>query len=340
MLKESKKYSKGVEVPMVRVNCAFCGAEGCERVITTCDYEGDVVGEYDIVKCKECGYVYTSTRPEAEKLFKICYPDDYICFDAGKGSTVGRMLDKLRTHGQIMQRIKHLKSYLQGERKIKMLEIGCGTGMFLKHCRDVENYEVEGVEPNKKMCEVLRENNINVVNGKFEDISIRDKRYDVVCMFHVLEHVWDAVHSIKRINAILDAGGMLYLELPNYDTPARKLFGKYWFNYHAPRHLTHFDRESMHVVARECGFEVINIKGEIRPTINTISMQYYCGERCSSNIFKKIFSANNPLMVALGIFAELIFAAKGKLSTMTVVLRKERDLKEPIESKIVEKGLP
>lgn len=324
---------------MVRVSCALCGSPEAEHLIRAGDYEGDIKGEFDVSRCRECGYIYTSTRPDESVLFEICYPDDYICFNAGKGSSFGQMLDRFRVRGQMLQRIKHLKRHIGGDRRIRMLEIGCGRGSFLSYCRDEERYDVTGIEVNKKMCAVLKEKDIDVINANFEDVDLTGMKFDVVCMFHVLEHVWDAVQSLKRINTILNDGGILYLELPNYDTPARKLFDKYWFNYHQPRHLTHFDRKTMERAAHESGFKVVSDKGEFRPTINAISLQYYVQNNSSSDFLKKVFSANNPLMIMFGVFTEIAFAAMGKLSTMTVILKKERDYTGSLKSKMVETSI-
>ncbi|MBN1818517.1 MAG: class I SAM-dependent methyltransferase [Sedimentisphaerales bacterium] len=319
------------------MNCACCGGWDADRVIQTPDYELHIDAPFEISACRNCGHIYTSVRPGRSALFSKFYPDEYICYGGKRG--VDGFMDRKRMEGQAVQRAKMIKKYVGQRNPVRLLEVGCATGEFIKTCRNRFGWEVAGIEPNRPLSDALNREGYPVLPSTLEDADIPDEQYDVVSLFNVLEHLWDPVYSLKRINRLLKPGGLAVLELPNFDSPSRKRFGKHWFLYHLPRHLSHFTKKSLTGLMNGCGFEKVDILKQFRPTVNVLSFQYAVQDRIRSNPVRSFCSARNPAMIAAGIFFELLQNRMGDSNIITAIFRKTAAVFQPIVSLLKERTL-
>ncbi len=313
-------------IPVIRVNCAGCGSVDAVSIVRTPDYETSGGVKFEVSQCLHCGLAYTSIRPEPEVLLNKYYPDNYLCYGVKTNSRVADFIDGRRVYGQIIQRSSLLRKHIKPREGTRILDVGCATGKFLMYFKDRYKFDVYGVEPNIRLCNILKEQNINIYNCTIEDAPLQKNFYDIICMFHVLEHVWDPIFTLKKLNTVLKHGGLLFIELPNFDATARRVFGKYWFNYHQPRHLTHFTKQIIDNIIPECGFDIVEFKHEFRPTVNAISIQYAVRNNTQSKMLSRIVSDKNPLMILIGVVFELIFNIFGKPNTLTVILKKKEDV--------------
>ena len=220
---------------------------------------------------------------------------------------------------------------------VKLLEVGCATGEFIKTCRQRFGWEVAGIEPNRRLSDALSREGYPVVPSTLEEAEIPAEQYDVVSLFNVLEHLWDSVYSVKRINRLLKPGGLMVVEIPDFDSPSRRRFGKHWFLYHLPRHLSHFTKKSLTSLMEECGFEKVNILKQFRPTVNVLSLQYAVHDKIKFNPVRSFFSAKNPAMIAAGILFELVQNTMGDSNILTAIFRKTAAVHEPIASLLQER---
>lgn len=323
--------------PLVCVNCARCGGWEAERVIQTPDYELHIDAPFEISLCRTCGHTYTSVRPDRDTLFSKFYPDDYICYGGKRG--VAGLMDRIRMERQAAQRAKMVAKCIGQPYPVTLLEVGCATGEFIKTCRRRFGWEVAGIEPNRKLSDALNREGYPLVPSPLEEADMPAGKYDVACLFNVLEHFWDSAYSLRRINRLLKPGGLVVAELPDFDSPSRRRFGKHWFLYHLPRHLSHFTKQSLAGLMNECGFEKVDILKQFRPTVNVLSLQYAVHDRIKSGPVRSIFSAKNPAMIAAGIFFELLQNNRGDSNILTAIFRKTAAVSEPIVSLLRERTL-
>jgi len=188
-----------------------------------------------------------------------------------------------------------------------------------------------------QLSDALRREGYPVISSTLEDAEIPSEQYDVVSLFNVLEHLWDSVYSLKRINRLLKPGGLVVVEIPDFDSPSRKRFGQYWFLYHLPRHLSHFTKKSLTSLMKECGFEKVDILKQFRPTVNVLSFQYAVQDKIKCNPVRSFFSAKNPAMIAAGIFFELLQNKMGHSNILTAIFRKTAAVPEPMVSLLRER---
>jgi 2-polyprenyl-3-methyl-5-hydroxy-6-metoxy-1,4-benzoquinol methylase len=122
-----------------------------------------------------------------------------------------------------------------------LLDVGCGTGSFLKHCQKA-GVKVLGVEPSDEARAQAQLHNITVVDSL---ASLPHKQFDVITLWHVLEHIYDLPQTLSRLREVLDDHGTIFIAVPNWKSPDAGHYQSYWAGYDTPRHVWHFSRDNM-----------------------------------------------------------------------------------------------
>jgi SAM-dependent methyltransferase len=122
----------------------------------------------------------------------------------------------------------------------RLLDVGCGSGAYLARVRAL-GWSVCGVEPDAAACAYARTDlGIDVVCGNLEDSHLPERSFDVVTFWHTLEHTTRPLPTLQQAYALLRPGGLIMLEVPNWESTQRCIFGLRWFHLDAPRHRVHF----------------------------------------------------------------------------------------------------
>lgn len=136
----------------------------------------------------------------------------------------------------------------------RLLDIGCGNGAFLARARDM-GWTVSGCEPDRKAVEVCRSLGLDVLVGDAFNSEFDSRRFDVITMSHVIEHVSDPIALFRRAHELLNPGGKLWLALPNPNSFSLKAFGQAWKGLHVPFHLCIPSQARLHRWSECAGFE-------------------------------------------------------------------------------------
>lgn len=310
----------------IRVNCSQCGGWNCETIVKTHDYELHTNEEYTVSRCLTCGNIYTSVRPDITTLFTKHYPDDYMCYEH-KAKLFIFNIAQMRIRGQALQRVAIVNKYLSKKKGMRILEVGCATGEFLKLGNRKFGWEVYGIEPNKRLCYEIAKEGIHTINSIMEDADVPKNYYNAVCLFNVFEHLWDSSYSLRRINSFLMRNGLVIIEIPDFDAVARNLFGKYWFLYHLPRHLSYFNKALLNSLMYKTGFKQVAVLKQFRPTVNSISLKYCIQEKIKNTLLQKFISQNNPIFMGIGILLELVCNLCGNSNHVLAIYRKTKSVK-------------
>lgn len=140
----------------------------------------------------------------------------------------------------------------------KVLDVGCGTGSFLAHLMS-RGYIVQGVEPDIKARELaIAEHGIPVLPS-LEQVPGHEQ-FQVVTLWHVLEHLPDLRSSLKRIYAQLADQGVIVIAVPDRGSWDAAHYGTFWAAWDVPRHFYHFRQKDVHALLREHGFELIDTR--------------------------------------------------------------------------------
>lgn len=210
-----------------------------------------------LVKCKECGLVYTYPKLPEEEVFKR-YSEDYLfgeyltIFRAGRQSY---NLELIRAHYSLYLQ---LLDPFSGKGK-RILDIGCGPGFFLKAVEE-RNWQGEGVEVSQAAVKYAEEVvKVKVHHGKLEDIGFPPGSFDAVVLLDTLEHLSHPLQTVRRCHDLLKENGVLILNTPDYNSLSRLMLGKDWAVLSPAEHLYNFTQRTLSRLLREARFRSMKI---------------------------------------------------------------------------------
>jgi 2-polyprenyl-3-methyl-5-hydroxy-6-metoxy-1,4-benzoquinol methylase len=148
-----------------------------------------------------------------------------------------------------------------------VLDIGCSGGDYLAYLRTL-GWEVHGIELDEEAARYARERfGIHVHVGAAEHAlnDFPDEGFDVVTMWHVLEHLFDPSSVLAEVHRVLRPDGILMLEMPNFDSLWASMLGEYWFPLEIPRHLYHFTPLTLRAILTKTGFRLTRLVGVPAP---------------------------------------------------------------------------
>lgn len=195
--------------------------------------------EFTILRDVNNDLLVTSPRPNDEDLDNFYDSQEYISHTDSRESILNKVYHLVRNY-TLKQKLKLINSFNSGERSI--LDIGTGTGDFLSICQK-NGWQVEGVEPNQKAQNKTEEKLGKNITSDISDLTSKD--FDVITMWHVLEHIPDLNQIITNLKQLLKENGTLVVAVPNHKSFDAKHYGKLWAAYDVPRHLWHFSQTAM-----------------------------------------------------------------------------------------------
>ncbi|MCX7412431.1 MAG: class I SAM-dependent methyltransferase [Planctomycetia bacterium] len=246
------------EIDIEDIGCPACGSgDGVVVRDDLVDVEDRIQGRYAISRCKECSLVFLSLRPTSEALPR-CYLPQYHVQDAARQGMLSRTLYGIRAHVRRRRMLAATRGQLQS-----LLEVGCGDASFLRHLDEhcPPNVSLVGID---LQAPDIREGRLQVGRGERETLII-ENQFDTVVLFNVLEHLRNPGDSLRRINSLMTPAGILFGEVPNWDSVWRKLFPHHWQGLQIPRHMTFFTPTTLRHTLEAAGFEVVRFRGSFDP---------------------------------------------------------------------------
>lgn len=263
------------------VDCELCGTPPTEPVMRTRDIAWRKPGEFNLVRCKGCGLVITTPRPVPASM-PIYYEDWYgyktleQVRDESANSLSNRFIKWMRL--KVLERTGPLR------RGMKMLDVGAGFGVQLDYY--IRRRGVDGTALD--FDPITSENSLvkdtaQVLTGDLLDAGFPSDSFDVVTFHEALEHVYHPQAAVQEAYRILKPGGRLVVEVPDFGSPMRKLFGRFWFAIMAPSHLHHFTKDSLRRLVTSVGFRPERHVGMFTPFETTASfLLAYCDKTGAS----------------------------------------------------------
>lgn len=209
---------------------------------------------WSVCKCSICGLGMLDPIPSQEELAAL-YRDAYFVEHYDKGAVPGTeaMRKRLSQEGH---RIKFFRLF---KNKGRVLDIGCGRGYFLMACRE-RGFDVQGFDVSEEGAAYVREIlgipvQTGVLDGAFEGGS-----FDVVTMWHSLEHTSDPAKYLELAKHWLRPDGVLVIDVPNYTGTDARMKWDAWEDWDLPYHLLHFTPRSLDTLLQRHGFVVVRRK--------------------------------------------------------------------------------
>lgn len=242
-----KQTEKQIEIK----KCPICNTENFKFFLNTKDYFL-TRKDFTLVQCSNCSFVFTNPRPDAIELPKYYESTDYLSHSAQNRNIKGLIYKIFRTIN-IKKKYKLIKKYCNGN---SILDIGSGTGEFLAFFKS-KGWKVVGIEPNNTAREVAKNtHNIEIYdNNKLE--KLQKSSFDIITLWHVLEHVPDLNKTINQIKHLLAKNGFIIIAVPNIEAPDFERYQERWAALDVPRHLYHFSKNTLSKLLEKHNFEII-----------------------------------------------------------------------------------
>ena len=199
-----------------------------------------------IQECTSCRFRFTNPRPTESSMGKYYKSDDYISHDTNKGGLIPALYSLAR-FVTLRSKYRIVRKLSQGK---TILDIGCGTGEFLEFCQK-KGMICQGIEPTKKAREFAKMSYSIHVDEDFLEKTEQPGYYDCITLWHVLEHIHRLDETMVKIRKELKREGLLILALPNCNSFDAKKYAKYWAAYDLPRHIFHFTKETIELLAKK-----------------------------------------------------------------------------------------
>ncbi len=231
--------------------CPICNSSSFTPFLSAKDHT--TTGEqFEIVKCCQCGFSLTNPRPDINSVEKYYQSEKYISHTGGSKS----LLDKIYVFARKITLGWKLKLINKYKQTSTILDYGCGTGEFLRHLKS-NGWAIHGVEPS----ESARQKAMSLLKtGVVESIEkIEGNQFDVITLWHVVEHIHDLNEKLLAIQSLLKQDGIIFIAVPNHEAADAQKYGAYWAGYDVPRHLWHFSKDSMKKLLNKTGLELIDI---------------------------------------------------------------------------------
>lgn len=216
--------------------CPWCGSDKAQINLWLKD-EFLTKEDFHICECLNCGLLYTMPRPDKEKIGNYYKSEEYYSHQENKKGFIPKIYERVKKTN-----LKHkYKIATEGLKIGKMLDIGCGVGDFL-HTAETHGWECIGVEPSEEAKEIARQRTKAKIIESKELENIPDQTFDIITMWHVLEHVDNLNWQVEQLQRLIKPTGRIIIALPNYKSYDGQYYKEKWAAYDVPRHLNHFNR--------------------------------------------------------------------------------------------------
>lgn len=207
-----------------------------------------------LCKCSDCQLVFTNPRPNQKTIDPYYdFPEYFSHEDRAKSIT--QWIYKIIRSYNISRKIKFIECF---KKKGKLLDYGCGTGEFLKEAKK-HKWKIAGVEPNEKARAQANQKLKDKVKPSIEEIK-KNTEFDIITLFHVLEHIHDLRKTVKKIISHLNSTGYIIIAVPNYESWDGQKYKKHWAGWDVPRHLYHFNLTAIQSFEKEFDLELKEIE--------------------------------------------------------------------------------
>jgi 2-polyprenyl-3-methyl-5-hydroxy-6-metoxy-1,4-benzoquinol methylase len=241
---------------MEYVVCNLCGADNTKFRFLVRDRNSKEKSVFNLVECKTCGLVYLNPRPTKEEINEY-YPPWYHSRAEKEIVDIEKTMIWGIPWREAMQ--KKAKPILRHKKEGRILDIGCGDGSLLKFMKEL-GWETHGIDFNEGSANYAREVlGLDVFAGRLEEVSCPEDFFDIIILFHVLEHLPDPLKTLERVRPLLKEDGVLLIEVPNFASFEARVFRSRWIGIAAPVHLHQFAPHTLEAMLKSAGFNTIEL---------------------------------------------------------------------------------
>lgn len=231
--------------------CDWCGSNESELLFEGPDRLMRLPGQFRMVRCRQCGLMRQNPRLAWESL-KDYYPEGYASH-----------VPLIREEPSLLRRLdrrygmwKQARAVEEFQRGGRLLDLGCGTGIFLEEVLRSGRWQVVGIEPTERAAAYARAAlQVEIHQGRFSEVALPANSFDVITLWHVLEHLDHPIADLRHAHQLLKENGWLIFAIPNIEGLEAHIFGPYWVGWDLPRHLYQFPHSTLRTILTTLGFD-------------------------------------------------------------------------------------
>lgn len=232
--------------------CISCNNKDIRKVIN--------IKKRNIYECNLCGLAFVWPIPSEKQVKKV--------IDKISVNFYGEYVKEKEYYDKYFSsKIEEIKDIINSG---QLLDIGCGPGTFLKIAKK-SGFKVSGVDLSPNAVNYCKEEGLIVYQGTIDSKKLKNKKFDVITAFQVLEHIKEPDIFLNSVYRHLKKGGVLLLTTPDKEGIAPRILGKKWYGYYNLEHIYYFTKRSLTSLFFETGYEIITNK---REPIRSINFEY------------------------------------------------------------------
>lgn len=241
----------GLPIEWEEANCLLCGGRHWSPLIEAPDVTGGTCGLwFAVVQCQDCGLCFTNPRPSPRCIGQF-YPPVYR-----PHRSCAKRRPVAPRAGITLVRRRRERQLLRWHGQGRLLDFGCGGGAFLELMHS-HGWDVTGIDISEAAVQRVRlDLGLPALVGTLPHPDLEPESFDVITMWHSLEHVHSPREVLREVHHLLAPGGKLLVATPNIDSLPFRWFGRHWFGLDLPRHLTHFTPWTLPLMLERTGFQV------------------------------------------------------------------------------------
>ncbi len=280
---------------IVNLSCPVCNNDKFDTFKEVFDDRYGEPNKYQLAKCKQCNHISTYPRinkKDIGKLYEKYYPRKDITYE----ETLNKAKKNYSSISNFVNWFNgtNNQGHLYAKKGELVLDIGCGDCSSLIEIKKL-GAKAFGIEADNNVKPIAETLNLKVHFGSIEDNPFKEKKFDLIVMNQVIEHLPEPDKCLELIKKRLSKKGKIIFVCPNKNSFWQKITGIKWINWHIPYHLHHFDKNSFEKMTNKCGLKITNFQ-TITPNIWTliqIRHFFYNPKRGNSNHLWKIKKVTN-----------------------------------------------
>jgi 2-polyprenyl-3-methyl-5-hydroxy-6-metoxy-1,4-benzoquinol methylase len=237
------------------ISCYQCGSHESNVFLIGEEDLTAKEGKFQYVQCTNCSLVYQNPRIDVSQI-KFFYDSEYIAHRKKTNWGILTPLYENAMNKHDRDKDALVSRYVTINETSHILDIGCAVGTFLLHMHKKYQCAVSGVDF-KDDLEFDGKNKIHFYTGLFYEQQMKEESFDLVTMWHYLEHCYSPSDSLKMAKKVLKNKGRLVIEVPRLDSLTYTLFGRKWPGVQAPQHTILFDKKSFLKILESNGFNLV-----------------------------------------------------------------------------------